>query len=80
VRVDHADDRPSQTSLGPREKNRAVAELAIGHQRVGLERLYNFNQAWQLHCEAFAKVSDHVAELLGHADAECKVVAIPTRT
>jgi hypothetical protein len=34
---------------------------AIGHQRQGLDRLYNFD----LRCEAFAKVSDHVAALIG---------------
>jgi hypothetical protein len=42
-----------------------IAELAIGHKRVVLERLYNL--AWQLRCDAFAKVFDHVAQLLGHA-------------
>jgi integrase len=57
-----------------------IAELAIGHQRVGLERLYNFDQAWQLRCDAFAKVSDHVVALLGLASAASKVVAIPVRT
>ena len=42
-----------------------IAELAIGHKRTGLDRLYNFDQAWQLRCDAFAKVSDHVAALIG---------------
>jgi integrase len=56
-----------------------IAQLAIGHQRVGLERLYNFDQAWQLRCDAFAKVSEHVAQLLGRASAEGKVVVIPVR-
>jgi integrase len=42
-----------------------IAELAIGHKRTGLDRLYNFDQAWQLRCHAFAKVSDHVATLIG---------------
>jgi hypothetical protein len=56
-----------------------IAELAIGHKRNGLERLYNFDQAWQLRCEAFAKVSGHVAELLSLAAEEGKVVAIPAR-
>jgi hypothetical protein len=42
-----------------------IAELAIGHKRTGLDRLYNFDQAWQLRCDAFAKVSDHVATLIG---------------
>ena len=41
-----------------------IAELAIGHKRTGLDRLYNFDQAWQLRCDAFAKVSDHVAALI----------------
>jgi hypothetical protein len=27
-----------------------IAELAIGHKRKGLERLYNLAQAWQLRC------------------------------
>jgi hypothetical protein len=31
-------------------------------------------------CAAFAKVSDHVAALLGRASAEGKVVAIPARS
>jgi hypothetical protein len=41
-----------------------IAELGIGHKRTGLDRLYNFDQAWQLRCDAFAKVSDHVAALI----------------
>ena len=53
--------RTLMSSLGVETE---IAELAIGHQRVGLERLYNFDQAWQLRCEAFAKVSAHVAALL----------------
>ena len=57
-----------------------IAELAIGHKRTGLERLYNFGEAWKLRCDAFAKVSDHVAQLLGRASAEGKVVTIPART
>jgi integrase len=56
-----------------------IAELAIGHKRTGLERLYNFDQAWQLRCEAFAKVSEHVAALLRLATAEGKI-AITART
>src|SRR5262249_26028581 len=37
-----------------------IAELAIGHKRTGMDRLYNFDEAWQKRCDAFAKVSDHV--------------------
>ncbi|HEY2528773.1 MAG TPA: integrase arm-type DNA-binding domain-containing protein [Xanthobacteraceae bacterium] len=57
-----------------------IAELAIGHKRTGLDRLYNFDQAWQLRCDAFVKVSDHVARLLDRAAEKDKVVAIPART
>ena len=45
-----------------------LAELAIGHQRTGLSRLYNFDEAWDLRCAAFAKVSDHVVGLLSRAE------------
>jgi hypothetical protein len=54
-----------------------IAELAIGHKR---KRLYNFDEAWKLRCDAFAKVSDRVAELLRTANAEGKVVAIPVQS
>jgi integrase len=57
-----------------------IAELAIGHKRTGLERLYNFDQGWQLRCDAFAKVSDHISGLLDRANEEGKVVAVPART
>jgi hypothetical protein len=53
-----------------------IAELAIGHKR---KRLYNFDEAWKPRCDAFAKVSEHVAQLLGRASAEGKVVVIPVR-
>jgi integrase len=69
--------RTLMSRLGVERDN---AELAIGHKRPGLEGLYNFDEAWQLRCEAFAKVSEHVAELIGCASAEGKVVAIPART
>ena len=53
-----------------------IAELAIGHKRIGLDRLYNFDQALQLRCDAFAKVSDHVAALI---DARAGAAVIPLR-
>ena len=40
-----------------------IAELAIGHKRTGLDRLYNFDQAWQLRCDAFARGSADIAAL-----------------
>jgi integrase len=53
-----------------------IAELGIGHKRTGLDRLYNFDQAWQLRCDAFAKVSHHVAALIG---ARAGAAVIPLR-
>jgi integrase len=44
-----------------------VAELAIGHRRHGLDRLYNFAQLWDLRRDAFEKVSGHVAGLINPA-------------
>jgi integrase len=56
-----------------------IAELAIGHKREDLEGRYNFDEAWELRCEAFAKVSNHIAQLLKLAAAEGRVVATPAR-
>jgi len=60
--------------------DRDTAELAIGHKRAGLEASYNLDEAWQRRCEAFAKVSNHVAARLRIASAEGKVVALPARS
>ena len=51
------------------------AELA--HQRAGGAAVQRVKVT---RCDAFAKVSDHVAQLLSHASAEGKIVAIPVRT
>jgi hypothetical protein len=56
-----------------------IAELAIGRRCTGLKRVYNFDEAWKLRCEAFAKVSDHVGTLVRLAGAEDTIVAMPTR-
>jgi hypothetical protein len=37
----------------------------------------NFDEAWQLRCETFAKVSGHIAQLIDVAAEEGKVFAIP---
>jgi hypothetical protein len=39
----------------------------------------NFDEAWQLRCETFAKVSGHIAQLIDLAAKEGKVFAIPAR-
>ena len=54
-----------------------IAELAIGHKRKGP---YNFDEAWKLRCDAFAMVSEHVADLVGRASAESEVLDILART
>ena len=60
--------------------DREIAELAIGHKRTSLDALYIFDEAWQLRCDASAKVSDNVAALLRSANVEGKIVAIPARS
>ena len=42
-----------------------IAELAIGHVRADLVARYNKDQAWEGRCDAFARVSAHVAALIG---------------
>jgi integrase len=42
-----------------------IAELAIGHVRADLIARYNKDEAWEGRCDAFTRVSDHVATLLG---------------
>src|SRR5215472_9651783 len=42
-----------------------IAELAIGHVRDDLVRRYNKDEAWEGRRDAFTKVSDHVATLIG---------------
>jgi integrase len=42
-----------------------IAELAIGHVRKDLVARYNFDTAWEGRRDAFTRVSDHVAALIG---------------
>ena len=42
-----------------------IAELAIGHVRADLIARYNKDDAWAGRCDAFERVSDHVAALIG---------------
>src|SRR5215468_4063096 len=42
-----------------------IAELAIGHVRADLIARYNKDAAWEGRRDAFTKVSDHVAALIG---------------
>jgi len=42
-----------------------IAELAIGHVRKDLVARYNKDDAWAGRRDAFTRVSDHVAALIG---------------
>ena len=53
-----------------------IAELAIGHVRDDLIARYNKDQAWEGRCDAFARVSTHVAALIG---ARAGAAVIPLR-
>jgi integrase len=53
-----------------------IAELAIGHVRVDLVARYNKDDAWTGRRDAFTRVSDHVATLLG---ARAGAAVIPLR-
>jgi integrase len=56
--------RTVRTLMAHHRVDHDVGELAIGHRRQGLDRLYNFAELWELRCGAFAKVSDHIAALI----------------
>jgi len=52
-----------------------IAELAIGHVRADLIARYNKDQAWESRRDAFTRVSDHIAALIG-ARAGAAVIAL----
>jgi integrase len=53
-----------------------LAELAIGHVRADLIARYNKDTAWEGRRDAFTRVSDHVAALIG---ARAGAAVIPLR-
>ena len=71
--------RTSRALMTHHRVDQDVAELAIGHAREGLRKQYDFAELWELRCDAFAKVSDHVARLIGEATEPGKMVAITAR-
>jgi integrase len=69
--------RTSMSRLGVPDK---VAELAIGHTaKDSLSLRYDFDQQWQARCDAFAKVSDHVARVVG-VEPQRNVVSLGATT
>jgi integrase len=57
--------RTARTRMSQLGISEEIAELAIGHLRKGLAGLYNRDKAWTKRTEAFEKLSDHVAALVG---------------
>jgi len=53
-----------------------IAELAIGHVRADLIARYNKDEAWEGRSDAFTRVSDHIAALIG---ARAGAAVIPLR-
>jgi integrase len=53
-----------------------IAELAIGHVRADLIARYNKDEAWEGRSDAFARVSAHIATLIG---ARGSAAVIPLR-
>jgi hypothetical protein len=53
-----------------------IAELVIGHVRADLIARYNKDQAWEGRSDAFARVSAHIATLIGARES---AAVIPLR-
>jgi hypothetical protein len=53
-----------------------IAELAIGHARADLIARYNNDEAWEGRRDAFTRVSEHSATLIG---ARAGAAVIPLR-
>jgi integrase len=71
--------RTLMSRLGVEE---GVAELAIGHRRADLVRLYNKDDAWPGRVAAFDLVSEHIAKVvagLGDSAVSSAVVPMPKR-
>jgi integrase len=54
-----------------------IAELAIGHVRADLIARYNKDEGWSGRSDAFARVSSHVATLIGAREG---AAVIPLRS
>jgi integrase len=70
--------RTTRTLMSRLGVSRDTAELAIGHVKKDLIALYDFDDAWAARAEAFEKVSDHIASIIGASEAE-GVIALPAR-
>jgi len=52
-----------------------IAELAVGHVRADLIARYNKDEAWESRCDAFTRVSDHIATLIGARTGAAVILA-----
>src|SRR5262244_3595728 len=68
--------RTARTLMSKLHVPEDIAELAIGHVRADLIARYNKDDAWAGRRDAFTKVSDHVAALIG---ARAGAAVIPLR-
>ena len=71
----HDTRRTCRTLMSRCDIPEADAELAIGHQRVGLVKLYNRDEAWGRRTAAFEAVDRHISGLLNATHSD-KVVAL----
>jgi integrase len=69
--------RTARTLMSQLHVPEDIAELAIGHVRKDLVARYNFDTAWAGRRDAFTRVSDHVASLIG---ARAGAAVIPLRS
>src|SRR5262249_39986519 len=57
--------RTTRTLMSQLHVPEDIAELAIGHVRADLVARYNKDTAWEGRRDAFTRVSDHIAALIG---------------
>jgi integrase len=62
--------RTTRTLMSKLRVGEDIAELAIGHVRKDLVARYNKDDAWSGRSDAFTRVSDHVATLIGDAKVQ----------
>ena len=68
--------RTARTLMSKLRVPEDIAELAIGHVRADLVARYNQDNAWPGRCDAFTRVSDHIATVIG---ARAGAAVIPLR-
>jgi integrase len=70
--------RTVRTLMSRLDVSREVAELAIGHVKRGLIAIYDKDPNWLARVDAFERVSNHIATLVGSSEGP-GVVKLPMR-